>query len=462
MSDLPPKRPSRRRRWITLLIAISVAGWFYSRSEPPGIEGKTSDGQWRVRFLAAGASEANYLPDSQLWESARNAMGNSRFGPYLYLLPGTRNIRAQFQRTRTGAQPLAMVFRYQLVSGSFKSDELIQPDVGIHFVDSNGFTYPHHTESTRRSCAIERGETWVSESNVSFPRRDREFTVQLVERSRAQVLEFRIFNPVFQETFPEWPATALPASIGRDKFTLHLRGFDVDPESGDFKPRLEIEPRREGWTAEMYPGELEDATGNHGNRLSPWEPCWKLPVFLDCSADPDSPTSEQLKFDPVALPAKGASSVVPDPRPWMKNSAEKPDTLERAGTRIIGRTTVTIGAPQNWKGNPNVMDHQGPKDANLEALFEIDTRRMPQNVCILLAVHDQAGNELTAALPECAPEESPQRFALPFKAGDDVTSLSISLMISDRYFIDFFIAPPEELREKSLRSKVAGPPLSVR
>jgi hypothetical protein len=130
--------------------------------------------------------------------------------------------------------------------------------------------------------------------------------------------------------------------------------------------------------------------------------------------------------------------------------------------RLIGKTTVTIGPVQKRgpvirrPGSSPIYQFTGPEDANFEALFEIDTRHMSPMVCIMAAVHDQAGNELTSALPECWPEESPRRFALPFKAGDDVTSLSISLMISDKYEIEFFIVPPAELREKALQSRFAG------
>lgn len=438
----------RRSLSLTILLALVAVVWFYFWREPRGPQATTWDGKWQIRFLAAGSGAANYLPDSETWERLSNAIQSSAAGPYLRWFPKTRNIRQFGRSSDTGAQPVALLFECQLLTGPFPSGKAFGPELRVQFVDSNGYT--HLPEGggwgyASNSASRKTHFHWRSES---FPRRDREITVQLIDSADANILEFRIANPGFMQTVAEWTPTELPARIVRDKFTLQLTGFDFDPESREFKPRLELEPRRDGWTAEMYPAHLQDATGNHGRGLSPWEPCWKLPVSVHCTADPEAPASERLRFEPVALPAKGKTVVVRDPRVSgtgaVFNSNNARDLAP--AIRSIGNTTVTIGHPQSRPGTG--ITYTGPEDANSEALFEIDVTQMPRNVNVMALVQDQEGKELTAALPWCNPDEGRLQFALPFKAGDDVTAISISLMIGDMYEMEFFVAPPPELREQ--------------
>jgi hypothetical protein len=159
----------------------------------------------------------------------------------------------------------------------------------IDFQDSDGFVF-----------GINRPASWPQHSVLgatgstvsAIPRRDPILKI-LIQESRTQpgspthVME--IENPFYKPGFPAWRGEGLPQEALVDdpaapegaRVTLRKLVFD---DKGNLYDHSDFKVKAGTW----YPFHevwLEDATGNRGTRLSPFEPAWKVHFSLAPSPD---------------------------------------------------------------------------------------------------------------------------------------------------------------------------------
>ena len=165
----------------------------------------------------------------------------------------------------------------------------------VDAIDDNGFVYVNGCQNT--------GQMEID----LFPRRQKKFQLRLYRTKffSEDYVEFTVPNPLWQEKFPEWQPESLPTTKTNGPVSVTILGLKTNStEIGQppFAPRWRAELQIESsdgvwgsqpmlWLTNEFPnsllaechqafGWLSDATGNHGDYLSPKENAWKYRLRL--------------------------------------------------------------------------------------------------------------------------------------------------------------------------------------
>ena len=112
-----------------------------------------------------------------------------------------------------------------------------------------------------------------------FPRRDQDLTIRMTllaakmnEKDITQ--QFTIPNPFYREEFPVWTPETVPATKTVDGMTVQLANLGYGWKY--FNPSFLQQVGEDRWERCDSFMHIEDATGNQGESLSPFEPAWKI------------------------------------------------------------------------------------------------------------------------------------------------------------------------------------------
>jgi hypothetical protein len=217
-------------------------------------------------------------------------------------------------------------------------------------LESDGHIYPGKE-------SLLMGEFYAYHSEA-VPRRSRKLNIRLTELN-GNLIKISVDNPFYKEQFPEWTPGPFPAKETRGPFTVELNDFAYGQDGG-VHPLVTCQcsdPSLEPCSVDVT---IEDATGNRGPFVSPYEKTWNVVATLNVSKTAQSPLNQRFPIGNITVPA--ANTVVP----WTKSAKAGEVSLPiRAivgpGTYELVRGTwqVAVGKDPNSqvKGPAILMDY---------------------------------------------------------------------------------------------------------
>jgi hypothetical protein len=433
MSD-PEPRPKRRRwRWLIAVVAVGFAvfAWLL-RPAPPLFQFTTSDG-CRISFLAAGLGKLDHRASSRAYERCYELLRS--YGPAAIFrwIPSPKSIAVNSEKSRTGAESLNLLFEVQSDPASGKRYRL-QDAVKLEFVDSNG-----HRVQGRPVRIMQTALGWEAHCYECFPRRDPRLSIHLTDLSSAQrTASFEIPNPGFRTGFPTWMAEPLPQTRTDPQVDVTLGELSRDSLAADRPLPIELAVHDPAWGAQMSSAWLEDATGNHGSDLSPFEPAWKARVFV-ARANPSSfSAAEKWSLGPFPLPQPGNRSPIGQ----AGQIGETRFNVTMLEFRTPSVLPVAVPRPSPAAGaSPMASAANGEL---VDLTFHVEVRAFPRNAWLLGIVTDQAGQPLQEFqhMPPWMIPRVTQGVAVRFKKRPDTKQVSLTLIVSQPREFEFFVAPP--------------------
>ncbi len=176
----------------------------------------------------------------------------------------------------------------------------------IQFIDSDRFAFSDHS--------------WRGGSNVfgvlptAFPRRDQDLKIRIRhEKTPASPFEMVIPNPFYQENIKEWTPRPFWEPQTQGPLTVRLTGLSVDPHGSTMNSfainRLIVDVNTSSplpeWEDAIVSSSIEDATGNRGTWLSPFEPAWKVVALVYRNPNAKHPPEMVTDLGTIKIPPPG-------------------------------------------------------------------------------------------------------------------------------------------------------------
>lgn len=176
----------------------------------------------------------------------------------------------------------------------------------LRFLESTGWVFLPRNDHT------ESGSGAILESISAFPRRDRTLQIEWKDSmDKWPPAKLELPNPYYREDFPVWKPLPLPQKQTRGDLTVELTSLSPHPLDADVE--FKINCPSESWTSGYsHNGQyvfLQDATGNTGAVLSPFEPAWKVVIRAFRSHHANHPSDRIQSLGKFAWPMPGV--VVP-------------------------------------------------------------------------------------------------------------------------------------------------------
>ena len=145
----------------------------------------------------------------------------------------------------------------------------------LRFLESTGWIFRPDNANP------EIGSGAIMESISAFPRRDRTLRIEWSDSmEKWPPAKMELPNPYYREDFPVWQPLPLPQRQTRGDLTVELTS--LRPYASQSNVKFKIDFPSEPWTSgDSHEGRyvfLQDATGNTGAVLSPFEPAWKVVI----------------------------------------------------------------------------------------------------------------------------------------------------------------------------------------
>ena len=175
----------------------------------------------------------------------------------------------------------------------------------VRAVDEVGYEF----EATSGRCtgALPDREKLLSLNLRQYPRRQTEFSLDLLDADGGELTTLTVANPL-KTTFPMWTASPLPATNVVDGVRVVLNGFESRGNRfGQYwLPQLiieSVEGTRVPLTFRSH--QFVDPTGNSGSHLSPLEKVWKSRVKIMRPRNGPFPADTVGRFELTSVPADG-------------------------------------------------------------------------------------------------------------------------------------------------------------
>lgn len=179
----------------------------------------------------------------------------------------------------------------------------------VEFVESTGF--------------VHSASYMIGQSNVvalvadSIPRRDSQLHMRIKELFgydlRSHPIEFRLPNPFHHTQVSEWSPDPVGKTVTQDELTVTLKGISVNPRPPTINSvpqysllaQFDIKSEKLEWDDAQIDYVFQDATGNRGRWLSPFEPTWK--VVATVRRHPEAPHPDTMITDlgRITIPPPG-------------------------------------------------------------------------------------------------------------------------------------------------------------
>ena len=176
-------------------------------------------------------------------------------------------------------------------------------NLSFEFIESTGFVFK---EQIGTAEFPHFGAHALTRS--ALPRRDKELRIRIQDRSRgaSKPLEMVVPNPCYRTDFPVWQAETLPIEKTIGPRTVRLEKFDF--RFGRLSPQFNSTSSDVDKGSPQFHHILEDATGNRGEILSPFETVWKLKTRVYRSHTAEFPESMRTVVHKLPLLAPGTVS----------------------------------------------------------------------------------------------------------------------------------------------------------
>ncbi|RLS54497.1 MAG: hypothetical protein DWH91_11675 [Planctomycetota bacterium] len=431
------------------LLLLLVSGLFLAsalsrQGEPYLGEVALTGSPYRIRLLKTYDGPVDYS-----WQS-------SRFRSFLPSAPRVPpNIHVQLAGTdRITGQP-GQTFLFRTVDD--RGRYVMPMGNSVHgivceFVESTGFVF-------QVQIAMADFPHWgtYAFTRSAFPRRDRELRIRMERESPGMTpAEMLVVpNPYYRADFPEWQPAPLPTMKSNGPLKVHLEKVFADDHHRGARLELRGESAQADWQQPYFDYHFEDATGNRGLALSPFEPVWKAVVRIYRSST--SPFPDELHEVLSGVPILKPGTVQPIHRTIEMGGVQ---CLVRcaAGAGIVRLQGETLTARINEGGDSTPVftgsTGQGFHElASPSPFLWIEIRQLSQHSRIVVQQVLPDGKRSECPLTSISTSDGAgsrnyvlarlENAAIP-----DVTE--ITLAVNRPETMEFQIAPPAEARERIL------------
>jgi hypothetical protein len=285
----------------------------------------------------------------------------------------------------------------------------------------------------------------------SSPRREKEFKLLFLDGKYRVVHSVMIPNPI-RGPFPAWSPEPLPIrrTNGPVVATLERIVRGPNPDHPWVSPTLTFESSDPAWkNAKNRYVSFTDATGNHGNPLSPTEPAWKLQIDVHRPNNNDFLPDEKLVLTHLAV--QGPGQFLPlDARAEMNgvqllvhglagpgalvftNGAHR--TMEPPTSSNAGWRTTSTGSSTN----------QEESFGSRKAFFLIEATGTQEGDDLRMILRDDAGTEIPFDNSHGYNiRNGTQYHTKDFTPPPGVTNVSLEIIVSRPLKFEFLVDPRE-------------------
>ena len=259
----------KSRRWIVVILLFTVViGGLFSlllfilseRGDPYLAEVDLPGGEHRLRLYQSVEGPLDYQWQSPRFQQWRRLIGKSP-------LP---SIHVQLNGLEWHQQVPGQTFLFRTVDSQGQYADPSLMSMRFSFVESTGFVF----NSEGFGSADRSPWGTYALTRCALPRRDKELTIRIKPDLNVAPVEMKVANPCYRESFPVWQTEKLPITKTRGDLSVTLR--EVWWQYHALQCEFEPQSKSASWKGSHVTRVLEDATGNRGDRLSPFEPAWKV------------------------------------------------------------------------------------------------------------------------------------------------------------------------------------------
>jgi len=437
----PLPRPRRFRwRWLVLIGFLAcLTGWLLVRPDQPRIVFTLSNGE-QIAYRAAGLGEIEHNDHPKVYRWCYGMLAKYAPAALVKQLPAPRVTKLWNARSITGAASLILFFERRSSPQSTPRRGSFDEFIKLEFEDANGHRFPGEIGS--RAQYADGRELMCFDA---FPRRDRKFMVHMSDPAdKTKTTRFEIDLPGDPGDFPDWSPLELPQTKSDSSIDVTLRKLDAGSGVKETALPLDVAIRDPAWERHVVTSRLEDATGNHGNHLSPFETAWKARVTI-------------ARTDPTVFLPEDQWKLGPFPVPPVGTKATIQQSKEINGIRFIVQS-VEFGSnytPRGPQATPNasgVRPNMTPEEAaTAERTFRVDISGPASSFYLIARVDDQGGEQLTQINHPFSTRGPSLKSAhgVRFKPRSDTTHVTLTLIASQPKEFEFLFGPPSELKTRS-------------
>jgi hypothetical protein len=327
-----------------------------------------------------------------------------------------------------------------------------QKNVELEFEESTGHRFPAGFMGTPDFSFFGTSAFTVS----ALPRRDKTLKMRLWEtgqRGKSEPAVIEIPNPLYREPVDEWTPAPLPATQKVGNVKVELRR--LIHSSGFLGFHTDCQLTKTDGTEDSpltYQCTLEDATGNVGGNLSPFEPCWKVRIQIEPDPKTDFPADEIWRSETLPMP-KAPEIAAVQKTITIQGQQLKLIALSAGGLIRISDGQLS-GAPLSGKDNegmtwtsrgPNVMEV-----ASLSPFFLLSHAPIDRGTTVIVRL--RIGDETLVGNQSSSTVNNQMFTSVMFPRWPaESTEGTLEIVVTKPASAEFFVAPPEEFREASTK-----------
>jgi hypothetical protein len=333
----------------------------------------------------------------------------------------------------------------------------------IEFQESTGFVF--HGRSSFGTP--EHSAFGVAGLTVSaLPRRDPMLKILVYEnrpRSGApHVMEVK--NPFYRPEFPVWQGRPLPleaeikhpsAPEGAKVVLKKLTFFDYGHLSMDHL----TDSKSKSWHPAWHIW-LEDATGNRGMRLSPFEPAWKVHVEFDPSAEVDYPDDVVWRIGRWKRPADLSMTELTPPQHLAGLNIESAFLAGAGCLQTVDGKSSMVPLSKDFtggfrtSGTSGVVNGKAVSTHRLESgqpFLIVNSPPIDRESAILVRL--RSGTTTIGCSSGTSITSTAQRTNVHLdRWPDDGEEWDLELIYAKKPKVEFLVTPPDDAREALMKS----------
>ncbi len=409
-----------------------LAGACLLRSDPPRVQFSLSSGE-QIAYVAAGLGKLDHTDSSVAYEWCHRVL--AQYGPAVVSkrLPAPRVTSVRDVASRTGAQSLLLLFERQYKPQSVNQKGEFRDLVKLEFEDADG----HRLRAQSKFQSFPDGREILSFE--SFPRRDQKLVIHLTDSAdRTKTTSFEIENPGFRTNFPDWSPAGLPQTRSDAAMDVTLRELDADSVAKGKRLPVDVAVRDPAWNRHLVTAWIEDATGNHGDQLSPFETPWKARVSIARTDPAALLPGDKWMLGPFPLSPEGSKIPI-----------EQSREVNGVTFRVRHLETHKSQIPQGVRSPIHPEGSSTPLDSAIrDREFRVEFAE--SGFHWITFVEDQSGLRLKeVSQPIAKRGKARAMFGVRFTPKPDTTHVSLTLTVSRPKEFEFLIVPPAEIKSAS-------------
>jgi hypothetical protein len=315
--------------------------------------------------------------------------------------------------------------------------------------DDHGFKYPDGGNMS--SGDPKKADILCGLSLLSYPRRQQEFLIHLVDGFGVTVATFHASNPS-QGPFSDWRPSPMPQTQTNGPVKLTLESLRVHPDQRwpSVSPKFNLHSTNPSWVnAEASIQNLFDATGNEGRWLSPREPAWKIRALVFRARPQDFATSEQFVLTNVPVPDPGQYQSL-DKGAICDGVGLKVLVVTGAGTfglsngvtRFMRPLSRGTGRQSSFTSGTNIVETWD----NSTPFLMVESRNVQSDDKVEIHAHDDSGREVKVEINGYSSGGWPgagRIYTSDFVPPKGAKTLTVTVLVNRPLLFDFLVNPAD-------------------